>query len=122
MTPTSNDQQQREAIAAAANTVDGVNVTAHYRQSTKAGDGFVALSRGDRGSNGIGFMNKWEVFVALPQDMQAAEKRLDVLLNPLVTALSSELVVTGFYPTDLTLGSGSLPCVVIEGSRARDDI
>lgn len=115
-----SDTEDREAIAAAANTVEGVNVSPHYRQSTKSGDGFVALGRGDRSSNGIGFMNKWEVFVALPQDLETAEKRLDVLLNPLVTALSTELVVTGFYPTDLTLGSGSLPCVVIEGSRARD--
>src|SRR5690606_4632243 len=120
MTPTTSDQQQREVIAAAANTVTGVNVNEWFRQTTKSGDGYVVWSRGDRASNGIGFMNRWEVFIVLPSDLQAAEKWLDERLNQLVNALHTEVVVTSFYPTDLALDSGKLSCVVIEGSRARD--
>lgn len=120
MTPTTSDQEQREVIAAAANTVAGVNVNEWFRQTTKPGDGYVVWSRGDRASNGIGFMNRWEVFIVLPSDLQAAEKWLDERLNQLVNALHTEFVVTSFYPTDLALDSGKLSCVVIEGSRARD--
>lgn len=115
-----SDVQAREAIAAAANTVEGVNISPWYRQSTKAGDGFVSLSRSERDSSGFGFMNKWEVLVALPQDLRDAEKRFAALVDGLVEAVAAEIVVTAFYPSNLSLDTALVPCFVIEGSRARD--
>lgn len=114
------DDEVREAIAAAASTVDGVDVSAWPRQSTKPGDGFVAFRRAERDTTGLAFINKWEVFVMLPAGLKDAEKKLSALADPLVKALQRELVVTTFYPTDLALGTKTVPCVVIEGSRARD--
>lgn len=115
-----SDVEIREAIAAAANTVEGVNVSPWYRQSTKPGDGFVALARSERDESRFGFINKWEVLVALPSNLRDAERKFADLMDPLLAALKTELIVTAFYPSNLAFGTDSVPCVVIEGSRARE--
>ena len=108
----------RIAISTAASTVEGINCTPYFRQSTKPGDAMVRLDRMDRDSSGFGFMAVWQVVVMLPQDLAAAEKYLDEKVAALVTAISEELVVTRVAPQQLALDTGLVPVVFIEGNRA----
>lgn len=108
----------REALSTAVNTVEGLNCTPYFRQSTKPGDAMVRLDRKVRDSSGFGFMATWAVVVILPQDMATAEKYLDAKVGPLVSAISEELVVTTVTPQQLALDTGLVPCVFIEGNRA----
>lgn len=108
----------RASIAAAANTVAGINCSPYFRQSTKPGDAMVRLDRQTRDTSGFGFMATWQVVVILPQDLATAEKYLDEKLPSLVDAIAEELVITTVTPQQLTLDTGLVPCVFIEGNRA----
>lgn len=106
----------RTDLATAA-TVAGVsNVTDYYRQSLKPGDGFVRLALRERASNGFGYVNKWEVWVALPADLVQAEKWLDQNLDALTEAINSVVVVTSVTPSELVLGSSTVNGVIFAGS------
>lgn len=109
----------REALAAAANTVDGVHCTPYFRQSVKPGDAMVRLDRMTRDTSGFGFMVTWQVVVALPTDLSAAEKWLDANTDSLVAAIGEEMVVTTVMPQQLALDTGTVPVVLIEGNRAK---
>jgi len=108
----------REAIAQAANAVDGIHVSAYFRQTTKPGDGMVRLERINRDTSGFGYMNIWQVLVVLPQDIAQAEQYLDEKVSDLVEAISEELIVTSVTPQQLALDTGTIPVVLIEGNRA----
>lgn len=108
----------RTAIADAASTVDGVQVTPYFRQVTKPGAGMVRLDRMNRSENGFGFMATWQVLVVLSQDIEVAEKWLDEKTSELVEAIGQELIVTTVTPQQLAIDTGNVPCVVIEGTRA----
>lgn len=108
----------RNALAAAANTVEGVKAQPYFRQTTRAGDAFVRLDRWARDTTGFGYMETWGVCVVLPQDLEAAEKYLDEKLDALVSAIEKVLVVTTVTPSRLQLDTGVLPVVIIEGNRA----
>lgn len=111
----------RAALAAAANTVTGVDVSPYYRQDTKAGSGIVQLDRVDF-PNAFGGVAHWSVLVLLPTDLKAAQERADELLPALYAALSTELAVTSatFGTTQIESSSGQ-PCVLISGHRALED-
>ncbi|WP_036517077.1 hypothetical protein [Nocardioides sp. J54] len=110
-------QVVREALAAAANTVDGVNVTPYYRQATGVGEGLVRYDRTDY-PNAFGGLVTWWVVVVLPQDMRAAEEWLDENGAALREAVAEELIVRSMYPQQLALTDGSaVLAVVIEGQR-----
>jgi len=110
----------RQALAAAASTVDGVDVSPWFRQTTKPGAGMVRLERWTRSENGFGGVNTWQVWVTLPQDLATAEKWIDEHVSELVEALSPQMVVTSVTPQQLALDTGSVPIVVIEGSREQE--
>lgn len=107
----------RSEIAAAASLAGVVNVTPYYRQSLKTGDGFVRFASQARSSNGFGWMKTWEVWVAVPQDVEAAEKWLETNLQPLIDRLDTELIVTGAAPAELVLGTTTANGLIVTGAR-----
>jgi hypothetical protein len=112
-------EQARNLIANAVSTVDGVNVTPYFRQTTKAGEGMVRLDV-QRRDDARFYLDTWQVLVVLPQDIAAAEKWLDANLVALREAAREQLVVLSITPQDLLLDTGKVPVVVIEGVREAD--
>lgn len=108
----------RDEIAQALNDADlGLNVTAYYRQSLKPWDGFVKWSGTTQASNRFGWVNTWQVWLALPQDVKAAEQWLDTNLTALVEAFDAEVIVTSAVPAELVVGDGaSVNGLILEGS------
>jgi hypothetical protein len=108
----------RAAIATAASTVEGVNCTPYFRQSTKPGDGMVRFDRRVRDSSGFGWIVTWQVVVFLSQDLATAEKWMDAHVPGITEAVEEELVITQVTPEQLALDTGTVPVVVISGTRA----
>lgn len=106
----------REDIATAMNATGLVKVKPYYRQSLRPFDGFVKWNGQDQGSERIGYVNRWQVWIALPQDVVAAEKWLEQNLSTLVEALDTEVIVTSATPAELVLGDNSVNGLIIEGS------
>lgn len=109
----------RQALAAAVSTVDGVTCTPYYRQALGPGQGMVRLARTEPAANGFGHVNTWQIWIGLPQDMTAAEMWIDDHAQALLAALKRELVGTRATPAELVITPGS-PAVyglVLEGSR-----
>lgn len=106
----------RAVIAAAANTVEGIDCTPYFRQSTKPGS---AVVRKDRVTypNKFGGLVTWQVLVMLPQDLASAEKYMDEKVPALVDALAPHLVVTEAVAQQLALETGAVPIVLIQGTR-----
>lgn len=112
--------ESREAIAAAASSVAGVKCTPYYRQSLKPGDACVRLQVRTRSANGFGYVDTWQVWLALPQDVAAAEKWLDQHGPALVEALDPEFIggVQTITPAELVLGNGhTTNGVIYQGPR-----
>lgn len=109
----------REDIAAAVTGTGLVNVTPYYRQSLKPGDGFVRWAGATQDTRfASAQVSAFEVWVALPQDLKAAEQWIDANLPALMTALAGELVVTGATPNELVVGNGpGIPGIVLAGTR-----
>lgn len=107
----------REDIAAAASTVDGVNITPDYRQTLKVGEGFVKWNGRVVDDSGLGWIDTWQVWLSVPQDRAGGEKWLTEHLDALLDALDAELVVTAALAADLVLGSTSTNGLIIEGMR-----
>jgi hypothetical protein len=106
----------RDEIAAAL-TLDGItNVTGLYRQSLRPGDGFVRLGVRTRDASGFGYMQAWEVWIAVPGDLAAAETWLDTNLDQITEAASTVLVVTTITPSELVLGASTANGIVVAGS------
>jgi hypothetical protein len=108
----------REEITSAANKVDGVNVTPYFRQVTRPGQGMVRKGRVDY-PNTFGGVVTWQVWILLPQDLASAEKWLDETGAALTAAVSEAMVVRSLTPI-IAPDLGSLPAVVIEGTREED--
>lgn len=108
----------REDIAAAASTVAGVTVTPKYRQTLKPLQGFVKWSGRRPSDNGLGWMDDWQVWVALSTDVARAEEWLEANLQALIDAADSEAIVTNAVPAELVLGANSVNGLIIECSRA----
>lgn len=108
----------REDLATAATITGLTNVTEYYRQSLRPGDGFVRMGQRRRAANGFGFVQDWEVWLALPADPATAEKWLDDHLTEITEAVSGVIVVTTATPSELILGQDSANGVVLAGSIA----
>ncbi|MFT4189846.1 MAG: hypothetical protein QM621_14875 [Aeromicrobium sp.] len=107
----------RDALAEAASSVDGVDVSPYFAGVTAPGAGFVRWDRSEQ-PNPFGFVGYWNVVVLLPQDLAAAEQMADELFAPLTAALAPHMRVTGAQMQQLTIpGVGVLPCVFINGHR-----
>jgi len=112
----------RNELATAANTVDGVNVSPYYRQSTKPGSGVVQLERIEY-PNTFGGEAYWQLIVLLPTGIEAAQKRSEVLIPLLYNALRDHLVVTlaELGQTVLDTSGAAQPCVLISGHREQEN-
>lgn len=112
----------REEIAAALTAaVDVVDVAAKYRQSLAPFQGFVRWNGRLRGSEGLGWVDEWQVWLALPQDVKKAESWLDAHLPELLAALDDEAIATSATPAELVLGSNAVNGVILSGSRPASD-
>lgn len=107
----------REDIATAASSIEGIEVSAQYRQSLTPFYGFVKWSARNRDDSGLGWMDTWQVWLALPQDVKTSEAWLTDNLDALVSAVDDEVVVTTAIPADLVLEGGSTNGLIIEGTR-----
>ena len=71
--------------------------------------------------NPFGGVARWNVVVALPQDMAAAEKFIEDKVPALRAAVGEHMVVTEVLPQRLNItGVGELPCVFINGFREEE--
>lgn len=114
----------RDDIAAAINTaaitgVEGgtVNVTAKYRQTLTPFEGFVRLARTAIDDSRLGFMDTWQVWLALPQDVDTAEEWLEAHRTELLAAVNTEAIALDLTPSTLVLDTGSVPGLVINAAR-----
>lgn len=107
----------RADIATAASTVTGVDVAPEYRQSLSPYTGFVKWNGLNRDESGLGWMDTWQVWLALPQDVKTAEQWLTQNLPALLDAVEPELYVTTVTPAELVLEGGSTNGLIIEGAR-----
>ncbi|RYB91002.1 hypothetical protein EUA93_18885 [Nocardioides oleivorans] len=109
----------RDDIAAAATGSLDVTIYPEYRQTLQAYTGFVKWNGRARDDSGLGWIDTWQVWFALPQDVRTAEQWLADRLDDLLGAISTELVITNVVPADLVLGGGgSTNGLIIEGARA----
>lgn len=107
----------RAEIAAAATLAGVTKVTPYYRQSLTTGDGFVRLASRVRGDNGFGWVDSWEVWLAVPQNVADAEKWIETHLEALMTSIDTELVVTSAAPAELALPNAVVNGLIIAGTR-----
>lgn len=113
----------REEIAAAARTVEygdddtSLDVTEYYRQSVRPGTGFVRLADKNRAENGFGYIDTWDVLVALPQDIVSAEKFIEQIQGPLLAALEGVMHVQSLTPTSIIFDAQTVPGIVVTGAR-----
>lgn len=106
----------RESLASAASIAGKTNVTPYYRQSLRAGDGFVRLAQRVRDTSGFGFMDHWEVWIALPSEAAAGEKWLETNIDALIAAIAPVMVVTSVQPAQLGMDPNTVNGVIIAGS------
>lgn len=108
----------RQEIADAAMTVADINCSIYFRQSMRPFDASVRLAVRNRSSDGFGFMDTWQVWIALPQDVAAAEKWLDQNIDAVSEALGEAMIVTSVTPSEMVIDAGTIPGVIFEGARA----
>lgn len=106
-----------EAVTAAG---EGLSCTPYYRQSLKPGDGFVRLESRKRDTSGIGYVDTWQIWMAIPQDVVQAEKWLDTSMPIIAVALEPLLWVTTITPSTLSLDTVQTNGVIFEGTRESD--
>lgn len=107
----------RAEIATAASVLDGVKVSPNYRQRVKPRDGFVKWAGRVRDDSGLGWIDTWQVWIVLAQDVETAERWLAEHLDQLVANLDEALVVTAATPAELLLGDKPTNGLIIEGTR-----
>lgn len=115
----------RTAIATAASTVAGINVSPYYRQISGTGEGMVRMDRTTY-PDPFGGIVTWQVLIVVPQDVVAAERWLEAHQDELVDALSPEMTVRTVTPKELVTPQAKpgpalvTSVVVIEGDRERE--
>lgn len=113
----------REEIAAAASTVDGIEVSPTYAAVSAPGQGYVTWLRTEY-PNSLGGEDYWGVVIALPPDVAAAQEWVAEHLGPLWKALrtSRVMTVTGARPdVDLPTDNQAQKVLIIEGHRESEE-
>lgn len=109
----------RQAIADAASTLDVIDVTPTYRQSTKVGTGFVRLAQVVLAENELDYIGTFDVHIHAPQDLAEAEKWIATHEAAIVTALSTAMHVQSWEPQSVVYPDATnLNDLVITGTRA----
>lgn len=107
----------RQAIADACNSVEGVKVSAYFRQDPNPGTGLVRFGGTNR-PNRLGGLNTWQVVIFVSQDIADAERWIDGHVPQLLDALEPEMGhPLAAEPQQLALDTGTVPVVVIQGTR-----
>jgi hypothetical protein len=111
----------RDEIAAAASTVDGVDVSPLYRAVSGVGQGYVEWLRTEY-PNTLGGEDYWGVVIVLPQDLAAAQAWIADHKRDLWDALGYAMVVTQARP-ELVLfpDNQSQKTLVLEGHREAEE-
>lgn len=112
-------QAVRQALAAAASTVEGVTGHPYFVVTTQPGSVLVRLDRTEY-PNRFGGVCYWSLVLVLPQDLAASEQYLEAKGPALREAVAGELVVTTIAPQLIDFGAGSVPCAVFTGHREED--
>ncbi|MGH3499953.1 MAG: hypothetical protein ACRDQA_03475 [Nocardioidaceae bacterium] len=110
----------RGDLAQALTDTGVVRVYPTYRQSMRPGDGCIRWAGGVRDSSGLGVMDTWQAWIALPQDVAAAELWIGDHLNDLIEAIETEATFTEATPSELVLGHNSINGLIIEAVRAQE--
>lgn len=110
----------RNALAAAASTVDGIECEPYFIGSTQPGHAMVRLERIEY-PNPFGGICHWNVVVMLPQDQAQAEQYIDTVGPLLREAVGAELVITRIQPQQLNIPKiGVQPVLFINGHREQE--
>lgn len=109
----------RQALAAAASTVEGVTGHPYYVQTTQPGSVLVRLNRTEY-PNRFGGVAFWDLYVLGPQDQAAAETHFEALVPQIREALAAELAVTTVTYQRTDFGEGAIPTAVISGHREEE--
>lgn len=110
----------REAIAAAASTVDGITVTPYFNQDMTVGNGRVRWDRTEH-PNKFGGTATWQVVMNLPADLASAEKWMERTLPAIRDAVATEMNVTGARYEQIQLSTGGTHVfALIEGTREEE--
>jgi hypothetical protein len=113
----------REDIAAAASTVDGIEVFPEYEHVTTPGQGYVTWLRTEY-PNTLGGEDYWGIVITLPPDTAAAQAWVAENLQPLWKALrkSRAMTVTGARPdVDLPTDNQAQKVLIVEGHRESEE-
>jgi len=116
----------RDALAAAASSVDGVTCTSFYRQITRPGDACVRLGEITADQSGLSASRTWQIWVALSEDTQSAERWIETHHAALKAALDDEWRFSRATPSQLVQGSTrtqtlTVNGIIYEGTRGDDD-
>lgn len=109
----------RQALAAAASTVEGLVGQENFVVATNPGNVLIRYDRTEY-PNRFGGVVYWSLVLVLPQDPTAAEVFLEAKGPALRDAVSAELVVTTVIPQPIDFGAGSIPCAVFTGHREEE--
>jgi hypothetical protein len=107
--------EDRADLAAAVNTIEGLNCTPYYRVLSKPGEACVRLAKWTPGDTGFGYVVRWRVYIALSQDLVTAEKWLDDNLPLIAQALEDVWVPGEITPAELIFDTAAINGVIYEG-------
>lgn len=112
----------REQIAAAANAVDGIEITPYYELVSTPGQGWVERLRTEY-PNKFGGEDYWGIVVVLPQELKAAQLWVDEMQPRIVNALQgSTILVSAARPQFIPVPDNqSIRALVIEGHREAEE-
>lgn len=103
----------RDDLAAALTGTGEVRVTSHYRPSIKPGEGFIKWGGRTRDDSALGWLDTWEAWVGLSNDVATAETWLEANTQTLIDALEVEAVVTAAEPVELVLGKNIINGLIL---------
>jgi hypothetical protein len=106
--------EDRESIAVALSTVDGVVGRAARPAVPERGDAWPVLASVERGP-GQAWRAAWQVLVVLEGDEEAATGQMDALLPVLADALAGTLYVDRGEPATIETPAGRLLALRLEG-------
>ena len=106
----------RTAIAAALNTVTGINGHVRQPSTLKPGTAWPRWGGGTRDDESMGFFESWQVMVVTDQgSADAADAFLDTNGADLLAALATVLFVDSYAPARLDTEAGPLFALMIIG-------
>lgn len=110
----------REDLATALTNTGVVRVTPNYRSTIKPSEGFIKWAGRTPDDSGLGFLDRWEAWICLSQDIGTAEAWLEARLDALLAAVNTEALVTLAEPSELQLGANTINGLIIEAVAVAD--